>query len=297
MKNILIVGASGVLGHAAAEHFLQSGQKVTAFVRDPGKVKDLEALGATVVQGDLTRPETFPPALRCVDTVLAAAHALMGRGHNSSARVDGTGHQQLIDAAKVAGVKHFIYTSAEFAGPDARLDFSRTKYAVEEYLKKSGLTFTIIRPTAFMEWHAYRLLGQKILDSGKVSILGNGNARVNFIAVRDIVGAIDRIVEDAQYHDKIIELTGPDSLSRNEVAERFGRAYGKPYKVGHVPIGMVRFLRAVMKPFHPGLARVMDFTILTENQDDAADLSHTVSRFGLLPTSMDTFISQVMQKR
>ncbi len=186
MKNILIVGASGVLGHAAAEHFLQKGYRVIAFVRDPGKVKDLEALGATVIQGDLTRPETFPPALRGVDIVLAAAHALMGRGKNSSEQVDGTGHQQLIDAAKAAGVKHFIYTSAEFAAPDARLDFSRTKHAVEQYLAKSGLPYTIIRPAAFMEWHAYRLLGQKILDSGKVSILGNGKAKVNFIAASDV---------------------------------------------------------------------------------------------------------------
>jgi uncharacterized protein YbjT (DUF2867 family) len=297
MKNILIVGASGVLGHAAAEHFLTKGYRVTAFVRDPGKVKDLEAQGAKLMRGDLTRPETFPPALRGVDIVLAAAHALMGRGNNSSAQVDGTGHQRLIDAAKAAGVKHFMYTSAEFAAADAPLDFSRTKYAVEQYLAKSGLNYTIIRPTAFMEWHAYRLLGQKILDSGKVSILGNGKAKVNFIAVSDVVGAIDRIVEDPQYHDQIIELAGPDSLSRNEVAERFGRASGKPYNVSHVPIGMVKLLRTVMKPFHPGLARVMEFIILTEDQDDVGDPSRTVSRFGLRPTTLDTFISQVIQKR
>jgi NADH dehydrogenase len=296
MKNILIVGASGVLGHAAAEHFLQKGYRVTAFVRDPGKVRDLESLGARVVKGDLTDPASCKPALEGADVVITAAHALMGKGKNSSESVDLRGHQQLIDGAKAAGVRHFIYTSAEFASADAALDFSRTKYAVENYLLHSGVPCTILRPTAFMEWHAYRLLGQKILESGKVSILGNGKARVNFIAVQDVVLAIERMIDAGPQADRIIELCGPETISRNEVAERFGKAYGKPFNVSHVPIGMVRFLRAVMKPFHPGLARVMEFTILTEDQDSQVDLSHTVAQFGLRPTMLDEFISQKIRK-
>jgi uncharacterized protein YbjT (DUF2867 family) len=296
MKNILVVGASGVLGHAAATYFLGKGHRVVAFVRHPEKVRDLAALGATVVRGDLTEPASFKPALEGVEVVITAVHALMGKGKNSSEHVDLLGHQQLIDAAKAADVGHFIYISAEFAAADAALDFSRTKFAVEQYLSRSGLPHTIFRPSAFMEWHAYRLLGQKILDAGKVSILGNGKASVNFIAVRDIVLAIEHIMEKGPQGSRIIELSGPETLSRNAVAERFGKAYGKPFKVGHVPIGMVRFLRAVMKPFHPGLARVMEFTILTEDQDSQADLSHTVAQFGLRPTTLDEFISQQIRK-
>lgn len=296
MRNILIVGASGVLGRAATVFFLEKGHRVTAFVRDPGKVRDLESLGARVVRGDLTDPASFKPALEGVSVVVTAAHALMGKGKNSSANVDLKGHEQLIDASKAAGVDHFIYTSAEFASADAPLDFSRTKYTVEQYLSHSGLPYTVLRPTAFMEWHAYRLLGQKILDSGKVSILGNGKALVNFIAVRDVVAAMEHIIEAGPQGSRIIELAGPDTVSRNEVAERFGKAFGKPYKVGHVPIGMVRFLRTVMKPFHPGIARVMEFTILTENQDSQVDLSHTIAQFGLQPTTLDTFISQQLRR-
>lgn len=295
MKKILVVGASGVLGHAATAHLLSTGHQVTAFVRDPAKVRDLESSGARVVRGDLTDPATFKPALDGTDVLITAAHALMGKGKNSSENIDLRGHQQLIDAAKTAGVGHFIYTSAEFASADAPLDFSRTKYAVEQYLSRSGLPYSILRPTAFMEWHAYRLLGQKILESGKVSILGNGKALVNFIAVQDVVAAIAYIIERGPQGSRIVELSGPDTISRNEVADRFGRATGKPYKVSHVPIGMVRVLRAVMKPFHPGLARIMEFTILTEDQDSQADLSHTIRQFGLKPTSMDEFISRQLR--
>lgn len=293
MKNILIVGASGVLGRAAAIHFLQKKDKVTAFVRDPSKVQDLQSMGASVVKGDLAKPADFQQVLKGVDIVLTAAHALMGGGGNSSEKVDLLGHRALIDAAKAAGVGHFIYTSATMASPDSPLDFSRTKYAVEQYLVNSGLVYNILRPTAFMEWHAYRLLGQKILESGKVSILGNGRAKVNFIAVQDVVAAIDRVIDDEQYRNRLIELAGPDTLSRNEVAERFARISGKPAKVAHVPLGMVRFLKAIFKPFHPGLSRVMEFTILSENRDDVIAPGRTIAQFGLIPTTMDSFIQQL----
>jgi uncharacterized protein YbjT (DUF2867 family) len=296
MKKMLIVGASGVLGRAAAIHFLQKGYAVSAFVRDPGKVRDLEGLGAQVIKGDLTDPTGFSGALQGVDIVLAAAHALMGRGRNSSEQVDLQGHRAFIDTAKAAGVDHFIYTSATFASQDAALDFSRTKYAVEQYLAKSGLSYTILRPTAFMEWHAYRLLGQKIMETGKVSILGSGRAKVNFIAVQDVVSAIEQVIDSRQYRNQVIELAGPDTLSRNEVAERFGRATGKPFKVGHVPLSVVRFLRGLFKPFHPGLARVMEFTILTEDRDDVIPPGHTIAQFGLPPTTIDNFIQQVIHR-
>lgn len=293
MKNILIVGASGVLGHAATTYFLTKGYPVTAFVRDPGKAKDLARAGARIVRGDLTDPASFLPALEGVSVVITAAHALMGKGKNSSHQVDGSGHERLIDAAKQAGIQHFIYTSAEMASADSVFDFSRTKYAVEQYLSRSGLPYSIIRPTAFMEWHAYRLLGQKILESGKVTILGNGQARVNFIAVQDVVMAIAHLIEAGPQGQHIIELSGPDTMSRNEVAERFGQATHKPYTVGHVPIGVIRLLRGLMKPFHPGLARVMQFTLLSEDRDSQARPEDTIARFGLKPTTIDAFIQSV----
>jgi len=296
MKHILVIGASGVLGYAAARYFLDQGYRVTAFVRDANKVSELAALGAIVKEGDITRPATYGNIFNGVDVVITAVHSLMGKGSNNSEKVDLIGHKNLIDAALASGKPHFIYTSATLAGPDNRLDFSRYKYEVEQYLSQSGLSYTILRPAAFMEWHAYRLLGKNIIEKGKTMILGKGDTPMNFIAVKDVVMAIDHIISASDYRNTIINLAGPGNYSRNEVANLFGTATGKPYKTGHIPVGLVNMLGTLLKPFHPGIARVMRLTVLSEGKDASMVARDTIQQFGLQPTSLKEFIYQILHK-
>ncbi len=290
------MGASGVLGHAAALHFLEKGYTVTAFARDTAKVRDLHDKGAQIIAGDINDPASFNDIFQDKDIVLTAVHGMIGRGKNRSENVDERGHKNLIDAAKKAGVKHFIYTSIIGASPDHPLDFCRTKYAVEQHLERSGMNYTIIRPAAFMEWHAYRLLGKNIIDKGKTMIPGKGETPMNFISVVDVVGAIDCIIDSDRYINTIVTLAGPENLTRNQVAEMFGKATGKPFKVGHIPIGMVKVLGVVFNLVHPGVARIIRMAILTEGKDQSVPATESVARFGLQPTTMKMFIDRVMNK-
>ena len=111
--------------------------------------------------------------------VIATAHSLLGKGKYSSEKVDDKGHRDLIDAAKVAGVQHFIYTSVIGASLDSPIDFWRTKASVENYLKKSGLTYTILRGSAFMEFHVHEMIGKSVLAKGKASIFGKEIGRAH----------------------------------------------------------------------------------------------------------------------
>jgi NADH dehydrogenase len=180
---ILIVGGSGFLGRKVAELLLSQGQQVRLLVRTPAKVDDLKQLGAEVVIGDLVYPPSLTQACQGVDRVFVAAHGFLGKGRYQSEAVDDAGYHALIDAAKAAGVAHFVYTSALGAAPNHPVDFWRTKHRIEEYLKASD---TILRPSAFMETHAHFLNGKSILETGKTSLLGNGTKPRNFIAVRDV---------------------------------------------------------------------------------------------------------------
>ncbi len=181
---ILVVGANGFLGRETVRQLLAAGQRVRAAARVPDTVADLRQLGAEVVHADLIDPASLASACNGIDAVFAAAHSLMGVGKYASHLVDGAGHRALIDAATTAGVKRFVYTSALGVSPEHRIDFFRTKAGVEKYLARSGLGFTILRPTAFMEWHVHLLLGKSIVDSGKTTIFGGGNNPTNFIAAR-----------------------------------------------------------------------------------------------------------------
>ena len=297
MPHLLIIGGNGVLGSAAANHFLEKGFRVTVFVRNSSRAVSLEKKGAIIVEGDLAKPSTLTGIFTGIDIVLTAAHGMLGMGNNKSEKVDGTGHKSLIEEAQKSGVKHFIYTSVYTASADHPVDFFRTKYFIEQFLIKSGLNYTILQLPAFMEWHVYNLLGKNIVQKGKTTILGRGNTPVNFIAVKDVVAAIDKIILKEEFYNKTIPVAGPQNMTRNEIADLFGKALNIKPKVGHAPVRLLKLFSVLVSPFHPGIARVMKLSIYTENSDETMDPKYSVQQFGLSPTTIEEFIQSVTTKR
>ena len=143
---ILIVGASGRLGSTIARHLLSQGKRVRALTRTPARLEQLEAMGAEVVRGDLRDPASLVSACQQAEQVITTAHAGEGTGSNTPGRVDGEGNRQLIEAAKAAGVRHFVFISTRGARADSPVDLFRFKYQTEAYLRASGVPFTILRP-------------------------------------------------------------------------------------------------------------------------------------------------------
>ncbi|GAA4449135.1 NAD(P)H-binding protein [Nibrella saemangeumensis] len=289
---ILIVGATGVLGHEAALQLLAAGRSVRAMVRNPEKAADLQQLGAEIVQGDLTDPASVAKACQGAEVVLAAAHSLMGRGKYRSENVDDAGHRTLIDAAKEAGVRHFIYTSIQGAGPDHPFDFDRIKYQIEQYLIHSGMTYTILRPSAFMELHAHTLMGKDILVKGKTTIFGQGNNPTNFVSVRDIARLITISLNDPKAHNRIIDIGGPTNPTKNEVANLYGRLAGVTPRIGHMSRGTLRVLSRVIRPFHPGIGRIMEMSAAMDEIDATMDMSETLKDFPLKLTTIEEFVQE-----
>src|SRR5216683_1741449 len=242
---ILIVGASGRLGSVVAKLLLAQGKAVRAMTRTPLNLAHLQQQGADVVSGDLRDPASLMSACQGVEQVLATAHALVGKGDNNPHTVDDAGNRQLIDAAKAAGVKHFIFVSVQGASPDSPVEFFRIKYRTEEYLRASGLSFTIIRPSAYMDLWA-QLVGQPILEQGKATIFGRGNNPVNFVAVEDVARFVCIALEDPRARNRVIEVGGPENLTLNQVAEIFERASGHQAKIRHVPLPMMRAMSILM---------------------------------------------------
>jgi uncharacterized protein YbjT (DUF2867 family) len=297
MPRLLIVGASGVLGHAAAEHFLQKGFTVKAMVRNPLKAADLEKKGGQLFAGDLTDASSLEHACKEVDIIIATAHGMLGKGKNSSDRVDDKGHRQLIDIATRVGVRQFIYASVFGCSKDHPIDFMRTKFAIEKHLQDSGLNYTIVRLAAFMEWHVHNLLGKKIIEQGKAAILGTGNNPTNFIAVKDVVIALDRIVDYPGYYKKIINLSGPGNISRNDVAALYFQKLSIPPRVSHVPLPLLKILSGLFRPFHPGIARIMKLSAYTDKADATMNTCDSIEQFGLKPTSVEEFIEEACRKK
>ena len=288
---ILIVGASGRLGSVVAQRLLAQGTPVRAMTRTPSNLAHLKQQGAEVVSGDLRDPASLLSACQGVDQVLAAAHALLGKGDNNPQTVDDAGNRQLIDAAKAAGVQRFIFISLQGASPDAPVEFFRIKYRTEEYLRASGLNYTIIRPTAFMDLWA-QLIGQPILEQDKTTIFGRGNNPVNFVAVEDVARFACAAIEDPRTHNRIIEVGGPENLTLNQVAETFERVSGHQVKKRHVPLPMMRVMSILMQPVNPALSRQIRLGVYMDTANLSYDMTETLKLFPLPMTRLEELVQQ-----
>jgi len=290
---ILIVGASGVLGREVATLLLAQGQQVRLLVRTPAKVDDLNRAGAEVIQGDLIDPPSLRRACQGVDHVFVAAHSLLGRGKYTSESVDDAGHRALIDAAKASGVKHFVYPSTLGAAPDHPIDFWRTKYQIEEYLKASGLSYTILRPSAYMEWHAHVFNGKSILESGKTSLLGKGTKPRNFMAVRDVAQFAVAALTDPKLKNRTIEIGGPENFTNNQVSELYGKIAGVTPKVNHMPPLIAKAMSVMLKPFQPGVSRIMYMGSLPDDAfSERFDPAALLAEFPTHLTTLEEFIHE-----
>lgn len=293
---MLIVGITGVLGRETARQLLEAGYQIRGMTRTPENAEDLKNLGAEIVQGDLIDPASLKKACQGVDIVFACAHQLMGAGKYSSLAVDDEGHRALIDIAKAAGVKHFVYTSIQNASPKHPTDFFRTKARLENYLKDSGLSYTILRPPALMEWHVHNLLGASILATGKTTIFGGGNNPTNFIAAKDAAHIVVLAFSDPEMKNRIIEMGGPDNVTKNQIAEMYGRFSGKKPKVTNVPTGVMKVMAPLIRPFQPVISRLMTLSVWGDTTDQTFDSTAMLKEFPIALTRVEDFIRQQVQK-
>lgn len=264
-ERVLVVGATGALGRPVVLRLRALGWSVRALSRHAPQAVDLAASGAECVAGDLTDRASIERALDGCTRVLAAAHAILGRGRWRSEAVDDAGHRALLDAARAAGVRRFVYVSALGAGAAHPVDFFRTKARVEQLVRDSGLDAVVLRPAAFMEQHVHAFNGAQVLAGGTARLIGAGSKPRNFVSAADVAEfAVRALVQDPAPY-RVLDIGGPDHASNAEVAALYARLAGRPLRVSHLPAGVARALAALLRPLHPGVARILGLLALPDD--------------------------------
>jgi uncharacterized protein YbjT (DUF2867 family) len=292
---ILIVGASGILGTITTKLLNKESLPLKALTRDPEKLRSKLPPGVTIVKGDLTDRTSLDTALSDVETVVASAHSLLGKGKNSSARVDELGMKSLIDLAKGKGIRHFVYISIYMATPESASAFIRTKYTIEQYLKASGIPYTIIRPAAFMEVHAYQLFGEGILKNGKAMVFGKGDKPCNYVAASDVAALATLVVKSGPANETI-NVGGPDNPTKLELGKIYERVTGRSVKLTHIPVTLLKIISKLSKPFHDGVSNVTGMSAAIDRLDMSMNMTETLKRFPIPQTTLETFIHQKMKE-
>ena len=289
---ILVVGATGVLGREVIPQLLATGHRVRVLTRGPWRADGVQHPNLESVQGDLIDRTSLVRASKGIDSIFASAHALMGTGTHSSRAVDYQGHCTLIDAAKFCGVRRFVYVSARGATLEHPVDFFRTKALVENHLKESGLQFSILRPSAFMESHVHQLLGKQLLERGTAKIYGTGRNPINFVAARDVAAFAVTALNTQAAGNEIIEIGGPCNLSKLEIAETYLRLSGRPGKVRCVPTALMRLMCPVVRPFNPVLGRLLAISIWNDTTDQTFDPKPLGGNNQIKLTRLEDFIRE-----
>jgi len=233
----LVVGATGMVGSEVCRRLAAAGRPVRALVRatsDPAKVEALQEYGAQIVEGDLCDRGSLDAACQGVDAVIATASAMpfcYEAGVNDIQTVDTDGLTHLIDAAKSAGVSHFVYTSFTM---DNEFPLRNAKRAVEQRLMDSGLTYTILRPSYFMEVWLSPAVGFDY-PNAKAQVYGTGENPLSLISFQDVAGFAVASLDNPAARNTILEIGGPEALSQLQVVKLFEELSGRPFEVQHVP--------------------------------------------------------------
>jgi uncharacterized protein YbjT (DUF2867 family) len=267
---ILVVGATGRVGGAAVERFLETGFEVRALVRRPEKGTRLSALGAELVVGDATAPDTLGSAVRGCSGIFSVLAAGPGRG--ASEDVEYRGNMNLLSAARSAGVGHFVYSSVHLADhPLAqKVGAFREKARFEkELLDAENVSSTILRPAIFMET-------LDIMIQGPVAFVpGRQRRPVSLIAARDIARAAVRAIQRDILGRS--ELAGPETVTFDEAFNRLGKSSGKKIRTLHVPLVT---LHAAGR-FSPYVREMAHMMALFDEVGFATDTSALRDTFGI----------------
>ena len=293
---ILVIGSTGMVGGEVCRQLRAAGKPVRAMVRptsDPAKVAALRDLGAEIVQADLCNPVSLAAACRGVQAVITTASAMPFSyvpDVNTPQITDQEGMIGLIDAARAAGVPQFIYTS--FSGNiDLDSPLRNAKRAAEQHLKESGLNYTILRPSCFMEvW-----LGPAVgfdYPNAKATIYGAGDKPLSWIAYRDVARFAVASLDNPAARNAVLEIGGPQALSPEEAVHIFERVGGRPFEVQHVPEETLRAqLQAATDPMQKSFAALM----LCTAQGDPIDMAGTLKAFPLQLTSVEDYAKSVLK--
>jgi uncharacterized protein YbjT (DUF2867 family) len=274
---ILVVGATGTNGREVIRRLVAAGQRVRAMVRTPAKAGDLPSQNVELVQGDLDDPGSLEAALAGVERaffVSAVDQRYVGWFGN------------FLAAAQRVDSPHVVKFSGLGASIDSPAEILRQHGETDQALIDSGLPYTILRPNSFyqnMLWSA-----ATIKDHGAF-YLPMKSARQSLVDVRDIAAVTVPVLTGTDHQGKTYDITGPESLSYQEVADKLSAVLARSIRYVDVPpeAAFESMLKAGMPQWN---ARAVTELYGIFAAGEAAGVTDTIARItGRAPISFDQF--------
>ncbi|MFP3466818.1 SDR family oxidoreductase [Leifsonia sp. SIMBA_070] len=249
---IAVAGGSGLLGRLLVRDLLAVGQEVRVIVRDTARADEASGGTVEVAAADVRDRDEIRGAVAGADVVVSAVHGFLGGRGAGPAEVDGRGNVNLIDAAVEAGAG-VVLLSVCGASPTHPVDLFRAKYAAEQYLRRAGVPWAVVRAPAYREtWLG--VLAATAGSGGRPLIFGVGDRPIPFVSAADVATVVARAIDDLSVRGRVLELAG-EAVTMTELAQALQAERGWHGRLRHVPRPMLRVLSVVARPVSPAFAR------------------------------------------
>ena len=236
-RKILVTGATGQQGGALARLLLQKKHEVYALIRstklESPKAQNLRNQGAKPVEGDLDKPDSLEQATNGIDSVF-----LMGTWTEVGTEGEIRRGKMMVDIAKEKKIEHIVYSSVVNADKNTGIPHFESKYKVEQHIKNSGIPYTIIGPTFFMDnLHSYSLAG---LQQGQVALPLSPSRILQQTAVENIAEFCALALERRNsFIGKRIDIAS-DEITGEQAAKVLSNELGHKIKYEQVPMEQIR---------------------------------------------------------
>ncbi len=254
-QRVFVIGATGTIGRATVRALVQRGHEVVCFVRPRAGVKGALAPddsarvldGATVRFGDVSDPASLTRDGFCGERFDALVSCLASRtgAPRDAWAIDHQAHLHALAAARQAGVTHMVLLSA-ICVQKPLLAFQHAKLAFEKALIESGLTYSIVRPTAFFK----SLSGQidRVKQGKPFLVFGDGTLTAcKPISDADLGAYLADCLNDAHRYNRVLPIGGPgEAITPRQQGERLFALLGQPPRFKQVPVGLLDAIIVVL---------------------------------------------------
>ena len=295
MSRILVAGATGMLGSEICRQLRAAGKSVRGLVRassDPVKVSRLQSFSVETVLGDVRDRASLDRACEGVTHVISTVSAMpfsYEPGVNDIQTTDFEGNMNLVEAAMANGVSQFIFASGPLdTAPQSPLTWAKGE--VERRLKESGLIYTILRPSSFMEVWLSPAVGFDAANA-KATIYGNGKNPISWIAVQNVAQFAVASLDHLAAKNATLVLGGPEAITPLEVVKIFEEAGGHSFELQFVPEEALEAQQAAATdPMQQSFSSAMRYYAA----GDPIDMSGTLRTFGVQATTVREYARRVL---
>ena len=285
---VLVTGGTGFVGTHLVNALLRRGHAVGILARDPESTRNRYNRPVQAAQGDVLDPASLSAACKGREAVVHLVGIIHEKGRQTFDRMHREAVENVLAAARGAGVRRFLHMSAMGSAEEAPSAYGRTKAAGEIAVRASGLDWTIFRPSIiFGPGDGFVSLLATIvrLNPVFIPVIGPGTTQFMPVSVYDIARVFADALEKPETAGKTFEVGGPEIFALNDIYREIAAAVGKPGKpLFHFPIWYGRLLAAgfewaARRGILPDPPLTRD-QLLSLTRDSVADVSATELAFG-----------------